>query len=120
MVHQLKDTKFKIIVGKASDFTSIGMGASDNISFEDIIDDMLGEIRQITIEGGGYIICDNCNNEVEDNETCYYIPVLNRIFCERCFNKWHENATHYDDDTFYEEVHYEDVKGGLEERGLWN
>lgn len=47
-------------------------------------------------------VCDNCNNWLFDEDVRYYVPVLNRLFCESCYDEWYQNATRYIEDVEYE------------------
>lgn len=60
------------------------------------------------------IICDDCNDLITDHDEVYYIPVLNRIFCEKCLIAWYNTATVYSEDKSYEENHYKYVVATLE------
>lgn len=46
-------------------------------------------------------VCDCCIKSGE--EIGMYIPVLNRWFCNNCYNEWHEKAKYYEEDKWYEE-----------------
>ena len=37
----------------------------------------------------------------------YYIAVLNDVMCKACYEKWYANATHYADDTKYENRYFD-------------
>ncbi len=53
---------------------------------------------------GGLGICDSCN---EDSFGGYYIAVLNRFYCKKCFERWHEEAVYYPEDARFEQQHFE-------------
>ncbi len=114
-----KDSIFLIIEAKVSDFLSIGLGVSDEIVEETISDGIFAGFHHIHIPGGKWMICDECNNEIDPSETCYYIAVLNCIFCERCFRDWIASARYYSEDKPYEERNYNAVSTQLEDAGLW-
>lgn len=54
------------------------------------------------------LICDNCNDQIFDDEeeSIYYIAVLNMLFCKDCFDDYIENAPYYEEDKDYEKNHY--------------
>lgn len=66
------------------------------------------ELRQAVGSPG---ICDNC---LEMPEEGYYIAVLNRWFCPRCYHKWILNATYYRGDKPIEERNYQYMTEMLE------
>lgn len=45
-------------------------------------------------------ICDSCCSSMKNG---YLIPILNRVYCEKCFNEWVEIAKFYEEDKAYEE-----------------
>lgn len=55
-------------------------------------------------------LCDNCNELffMNENTKLYYIPSLNMIHCEDCYNKFINSplTKHYDEDTIYEKIHF--------------
>ena len=53
------------------------------------------------------LICDNCNKLITEHNEVYYIPVLNRVFCQQCLINWYDNATYYPEDKRYEDRKYE-------------
>lgn len=110
---------FLVIEGKASDFLSIGLGASDGMTEEELTDGVFAGFTQITIPGGGFMVCDDCNIGIEPSETCYYIAVLNRIFCADCFHEWIARAKYYGEDKPFEEKNYNMIKSQLEDAGFW-
>lgn len=60
-------------------------------------------------DNGYYLICDNCNNILDGfpfNVPVYYVAVLNKIFCDKCYAEWISNATRYDEDIPYETAHF--------------
>lgn len=44
-------------------------------------------------------ICDSCNNTPEEG---YYIAVLNRWYCQTCYDEWYQRANNYPEDREYE------------------
>lgn len=56
---------------------------------------------------GGFGICDNCNMA---SNIGYYVAVLNRWFCPKCYNEWYEYATHYPEDARIENKNFEHFK----------
>ena len=51
-----------------------------------------------------YLICDNCNKLL--HPIVYYIAVLNRLLCAKCYKEWYANATRYNEDIPYEERYF--------------
>ena len=54
-------------------------------------------------------ICDKCNDIlIMSHKVVYYIPVLNKMFCKNCLEKWLNKDTtrHYSEDNHYEKIHY--------------
>lgn len=43
----------------------------------------------------------------------YYVAVLNRWLCPKCFNHWLKNATRYQEDAWVEERNYQFYKALL-------
>lgn len=99
MAKQFKQSKFLVIEATEAEFAAIGFGFP--IQFV-----------------GRVIVCDNCNEQI-NGETCYFIPVLNRVFCKECFDHWNATAEHFSEDDSYEKVHYDGVKNKLIEIGVW-
>lgn len=55
------------------------------------------------IAWGGAAICDSCNATSEHG---YYIAVLNRWFCPKCFEEWKACAKWYLEDAQIERSNY--------------
>jgi hypothetical protein len=100
MAKQFKNSQFLIIVGSEMEFTAIGFGVQIHFA-------------------GRILVCDNCNNSSEDYDEWYYVPVLNRVFCKKCFEKWNRTATYFSEDAEYEHRYFEGTKAKLEKLGLW-
>ena len=62
------------------------------VSYDEMILDMMG-LGQ----------CDLCS-KTSMREGGYYIPVLNRCYCEECFNRWSSQAEFYKEDILYEDL----------------
>lgn len=59
---------------------------------------------RILFNGKHFTICDNCMAAI--NKGAYiYVPVLNRILCQRCFDDWQKNGTWYEKDKNYQYAH---------------
>lgn len=56
-----------------------------------------------TENGINRIVCDNCNEQINGNQTVYFIPVLNQAFCKNCFDEWYANAEYFEKDKEYED-----------------
>lgn len=47
------------------------------------------------------VICDSCTTSI--NKGAYiYVPVMNQILCQRCFEDWQKNGTWYPEDNNYQ------------------
>ena len=113
------DSVFLVIEGKASEFLTIGFGAGGGISCQQLNDGIFGGFTEITIHGGGYLVCDDCNEEINPDDTCYYVAVLNRLFCKKCYDEWIADAKYYSQDAPYEERNYNRTKLELVNENLW-
>lgn len=50
------------------------------------------------------VVCDSCVAPI--NKGAYiYVPVLNRILCQRCFDDWQKNGAWYEEDKNYQYTH---------------
>lgn len=48
-----------------------------------------------------FALCDSCNSSI--NKGSYiYVPILNHILCQRCFEDWQKNGTWYPEDNNYQ------------------
>ena len=119
MAKQLENTKFKVIEGKGSEFLAIGLGGSDTIQCETIETGVFAGFSVLSIDGGQYLVCDNCNEDIEESDTCYYVAVLNRLFCKQCYEQWIAHATYYREDAEIEFRNYSVHQRKLEHQGLW-
>lgn len=52
------------------------------------------------------LICDDCNKDITNDKFVYYVPVLNRCLCEKCYDDWYSHATRYEEDIDYEIDYY--------------
>lgn len=52
---------------------------------------------------GGLGICDSCG---EPDSHGYYIAVLNRWYCPKCYERWHKGAVYYPEDKPIEEKNF--------------
>jgi len=120
MAHNLEIAGFYVIEGKGSEFLAIGLGASDNIQCGTIEDGIFAGFDCISVEGGQYLICDDCNEDIGSDDACYYVSVLNRLLCHKCFTKWIGHAKHYSEDVDIEVRNYSRHQKLLEREGLWN
>lgn len=92
------ESKFKVIEATGEEFLSIGMGGGDLIDDGIIKDGIFKGVHKYTVQGGIYLCCDYCDKSIDESERCYYVAVLNRILCEKCFKTWHSNAVYYNAD----------------------
>lgn len=86
------DSNFLTIEGTCKEFLSVGMGGGDLIDHGMVQFGPLGTFHHLEFSGGKYILCDQCNAEVSERETCYYVAALNHIFCKGCFANWQSFA----------------------------
>lgn len=63
--------------------------------------------------GGGRCICDNCSAEIPAYRYVY-VPVINRILCQKCFEDFAKNCPHYVEDEDYENRHADAVIDALD------
>lgn len=63
------------------------------------------------------LICDSCNELLNEHKEVYYIPVLNRVFCKDCFVKWYESAKVYPENKRYETQYYDYVVSNITNKG---
>jgi hypothetical protein len=89
---------FKVIALKPEECRQIGFGFQDETDFE--------------------LICDNCNELINNELYVFYVCALNRVLCKSCFQDWYEDAVRYPEDTRYEDNKYELIKSLIENRGL--
>lgn len=59
---------------------------------------------EVYVACGGPGICDQCGQPAAKG---YYIAVLNRWFCEDCFNKWKGYARWYSEDADIERRNFD-------------
>lgn len=61
--------------------------------------------------------CDRCN--MKSPEHGFYIAVLNRWYCKKCFRQWYDKATFYKEDERFEKMNFDDTVHKLKLLGLW-
>lgn len=66
---------------------------------------------EIKLNGGG--ICDGCDNPASLMAIGYLIPVLNSVYCEKCFIEWINRAEYYPEDLEYENMKTEQFAKAL-------
>ena len=52
--------------------------------------------KEESFSWGGAAICDSCGSVMNDD--IYLIYILASAYCPKCFEKWSNNATEYEDD----------------------
>lgn len=53
-------------------------------------------------DGGPHeLICADCNGLIEDEDDCYFVPVMNEVYCKDCKEEI-ESFNHYKEDEEYE------------------
>ena len=45
-----------------------------------------------------FALCDSCNSSIHKG-SYIYVPVLNYILCQRCFEDWQKNGAWYEEDS---------------------
>ena len=63
--------------------------------------------------------CHLCGDEVCLDDNMYYIPVLDVVYCERCYKLWAISATFYKVDKDIEDKNLSKIKNKFEEMGCW-
>jgi hypothetical protein len=94
----INEKNFRILALKPEECRQIGFGFQDETDFE--------------------LICDDCNELINNELYVFYVCVLNRVLCKSCFKEWYENAVYYPEDARYENIKYENIKALIESRGL--
>lgn len=107
MATKVEGIKFLVVEGKGSEFLAVGFGGG-NVEERGVITSGVFEgFTHIVVGGGEELICDHCNEYIEDDATCYYVAVLNSILCKECFDNWIANANYYPEDAAIERKNYE-------------
>lgn len=83
----INEKGFKVIALKPKECQQIGFGFQDETDFE--------------------LICDDCNELLNDELYVFYVCVLNRVLCKECFQEWYESTVYYPEDARYENSKYE-------------
>ena len=115
---KLVDSKFLIIEAPGSEFLAAGLGGGDATDMGIVKGGIFDGFSMINIESGGFLCCDNCNKEILESETCYYIAVINRVYCDYCFRRWLKDATYYPEDADIERRNYQNIEAMLKEAGI--
>jgi len=51
-----------------------------------------------------FALCDSCRSSINTG-SYIYVPVLNHILCQRCFEDWQKNGVWYAEDNNYQYTH---------------
>ena len=51
-----------------------------------------------------FALCDSCNSSIHKG-AYIYVPVLNYILCQKCFDDWQKNGTWYPEDNNYQNIY---------------
>lgn len=63
------------------------------------------------------VVCDSCTTFI--NKGSYiYVPVLNKVLCQRCFDDWQNNGVWYKEDKNYQYTHALNVANKLGYKSL--
>lgn len=49
--------------------------------------------------------CEKCGSV--DTKKVYYLPLLHKIYCVKCFNSWSETASYFPEDSLYEKSEFD-------------
>ena len=79
----------------------------------------LAKVEVIDLWGkyGGVGICDRCNDI--DQKGGYYVACLNQYLCAKCYKDFIKNATYYEEDRYFENINFLQVKKNLLRLGYW-
>lgn len=55
------------------------------------------------------LFCDTCAEYLNAHEIVYYVAVLNRLLCKKCYEEWEKVSKRYADDLDFEVRHYNNV-----------
>ena len=113
------DSIFLVIEAKGNEFLEIGFGGGGEVTTSQHTGWIFAGFSEISIGGGGCLVCDDCNDGILPSDTCYYVAVLNRVFCKKCYDEWIAGAKYYSEDAPFEERNYKRTKHELEMAGLW-
>ena len=106
---------FLIIEGVESDFLEIGCGYGGGIE-----ERYENGLHVINVIGGKKLCCDFCmNNDFQQDEPVYYVAVLNKILCKKCFDRFMSDQVRHREDVHIEERNYNNIKTALSLRGLF-
>lgn len=64
-----------------------------------------------------FALCDSCNSSIHKG-SYIYVPVLNYILCQRCFNDWQKNGKWYAEDINYQYTYALNVANKLGYKSL--
>ena len=70
-----------------------------------IIECTAGELMDAV--GSTVCMCDDCGRPCTTSERGFYIAVLNRWFCKRCYDSWAKRAHWYAEDARIERKNFE-------------
>lgn len=77
----------------------------DNPKGFKVIEISRSEILDKMAKHGSVGICDDCGTP--HSKDGFYIAVLNRWYCPKCYNEWLARAKWYHEDEHYETSHFE-------------
>lgn len=63
--------------------------------------------------------CHLCNDSLGLDSTMYYIPVLDVVYCPRCYELWCVSATYFKVDKPVEDKNLAIIKSKFEELDCW-
>lgn len=66
-----------------------------------------------------FMPCNLCGSEESPFTNMYYIPAVNVVYCERCFELWKKSAVWYKVDKKMCEERIEELRGKFKDMGCW-
>ena len=64
-------------------------------------------------------LCDTCGTQI-DKGSYIYVPVMNHILCQKCFEDWQKNGTWYPEDNNYQNRYALSIANTMGYRSLDN
>ena len=80
---------------------------------------MVASRREFVAALDQYVFCDLCGADASAFTNMYYIPDIDQIYCEGCFNIWSQAAIYYSVDRKTIEKNFAEMKWRMELLGCW-
>lgn len=84
-----------------------------------IIDIIVATKREFIAALDQFIPCNLCNAEESPFTDMYYIPTIDVIYCERCFDLWKQSARWYKIDKKICEERLKKLEQKFKDMGCW-